>query len=197
MKKAIVAIAALGVLALGYQFAVRGRKPTADELAAEAVGRMIATGTYDPGELAAIQQRAQAAAEAKPKGRVETMLERVGMFFHRDAKRADPTRNAQARVELLLAYWKDGDALPSPSEQAAASLWFRGTPYIPNGDEAQAAMDGFHHWRGDMNLDHAIQGFLVVDTSRRKDFTAVEVRINRGTYHIGVADAPAPLFWTE
>ena len=197
MKKAVVAIAAFGVLALGYKFAVRDRKPTADELAAEAVGRMIATGTYDPAELAAIQQRAQAATEKKPKGRVETMLEPVGKFFHRSAKAADPTRNAQARVELLLAYWKDGGALPSPSEQAAASLWFRGIPYIPNGDEAQAAMDGFRRWRADMNLDHAIQGFQVVETSRRKDFTAVEVRINRGTYHIGVPDGPAPLFWTE
>lgn len=178
MRKFVIA-AAVVLIALGYaKSRMAKRQPTADEIAAEKVGRFIATGTMpvDSAGSSGSVSSSGSSVVAEPQRVPET-----------PATEADVTP-AKERVEKLMEQWQAGT--PDATE-LAAGYWLGG----PASTKASA---GFNQWRSEKHL-FIVESFDVGEASFHPrasggGYITVDVTINKLPYRIGVRGS-GPLFW--
>lgn len=178
MKKLAVA-AAVVLIALGYaKSRYEKRAPTKDEIAAEKVGRFIATGSM-PVDTAAATAPSTTESASAPEPQPEP---------EKPATNADVS-SIKERVEKLMEHWHDGTP---DGIDAAAGLWLGGPP-------SQRATAGFNQWRAEKHL-FVVESFDVGEASFHPKasgggYVTVDVTINKLPYRVA-ATGSGPLFWS-
>jgi hypothetical protein len=178
VKKLAVA-AAVVLIALGYaRSRFEKRAPTKDEVAAEKVGRFIATGSM-PVDTAGVTapSTTESSPATEPQPEPET-----------PATNADVSP-IKERVAKLMEHWQEGTP---EGIDAAAGLWM-------GGPASQRATAGFNRWRAEKHL-FVVESFDVGEASFHPKasgggYVTVEVTINKLPYRIA-ATGNGPLFWS-
>jgi hypothetical protein len=71
----------------------------------------------------------------------------------------DPADLAKKRVDFILTAAKDRDP---EKEQAAACQWYKGTVYVQDQNEQEAAVDGYDSWRREGDIYDGMDSYEII-----------------------------------
>ncbi|HEX7680477.1 MAG TPA: hypothetical protein VF713_20260 [Thermoanaerobaculia bacterium] len=201
MKKIVLIVLAVGGLLWAKKHYIDKsddvKTPTKEEEIAEKIGR---SGGLKLHSTAAAGTDGAASTSTVDQNSMSGLVSSITNMLHKE-QAATPEARAKARVDKFMASWKEGGTSLNDAAQAAACMWSRGVPFIPNAQEIQDAANGFDQWRKEKDLYREIESYSVGEATRRQDrdrgdYTEIDVMINHATYRVGVPDKANPIFWT-